>query len=161
MIEMISQGARANLNGRVFEKICIPIFKEHGFEVLNQKEWIKKGCPRNKVVVQQMRFTTIYNHDGKTEFVLFIDNRSIRIENKWQESAGSVDEKFPYMLLNAIEQYPEKEVILIVDGNGYKPGARQWLQDKIDENWLNYKERGKNIKLFTISQFLQWFNKEF
>ena len=83
-------------------------------------------------------FTTIYGSEGKTEFVIYDTKteRSIRVESKYQATAGSVDEKYPYMLLNAISQYPEKEVILIVDGGGYKPGSRQWLKTQLSSNWL-------------------------
>lgn len=73
-----------------------------------------------------------------------------------------LDEKYPYMLLNGIYQYPEKEIIFVVDGGGYKPGARKWLQDQIDNDWLQYKElQHKSIQLMTIAEFVAWFNREF
>lgn len=78
-----------------------------------------------------------------------------------QATAGSVDEKYPYMLLNAISQYSEKEVILIVDGGGYKPGSRQWVKTQISSNWLNFKSSGKKIRLMFIAEFVNWFNHEF
>jgi hypothetical protein len=65
------------------------------------------------------------------------------------------------MLLNGIYQYPESEIIFVVDGGGYKPGARKWLEDHIKENWLDYKSKGKDIKLMSIVEFANWFNHEF
>jgi len=165
---MLSQGAKANRNGKQFEEMCIPLFENHGFTILSLPQYRileKKGELPDKYVLKNAPFQTIYNHRGKTEFVV-VDKtnaqevRAIRIENKYQEAAGSVDEKFPYMLLNAIQAYPEKEVILVVDGNGYKPGARKWLQDRIDENWLNF-ESDRSIKLMNVIEFVAWLNKGF
>ena len=162
----LSQGAIANRNGKQFEEMCITLFENHGFEILTIAKYRKlenRGELPDKYVLKNAPFQSIYNHTGKTEF-LMVDKtntqaiRMIRIENKYQESAGSVDEKFPYMLLNAIQAYPENEVILVVDGNGYKPGARQWLQDRINENWLDYD---KDIKLMNIMQFVNWLNRGF
>jgi hypothetical protein len=42
----------------------------------------------------------------------------VRIECKWQQSAGSVDEKLPYLYLNAIESMPEDHVIIVYGGGG-------------------------------------------
>ena len=157
-----SQGAQANLNGKIFERVLEPTFIEHGFEIMKERDWLNAGAPEKNIVIKQMSYTTIYGHKGKTEFVVIpVPGRRIRIECKWQESAGSVDEKFPYMLANAVEAYPEKEIILIVDGDGYKAGARKWLADSIEHNWGNYKALGKEIKLFRINDFLRWVNKNF
>lgn len=164
---ILSQGARANRNGKQFENMCIPLFESHGFLVLDKKKFKaleRKGLLPSKYVLKNAPFQSIYNHEGHTEFVIFDNSaattRCIRIENKYQESAGSVDEKFPYMLLNAIQAYPEKEVVLVVDGNGYKPGARQWLIDRINENWLSFAPR-KDIKIFNIIEFVSWLNSSF
>ena len=50
---------------------------------------------------------------------------------------------------------------LVVDGGGYKAGAREWLQQHIDDNWLDYKAMGKKIQLMKIADFVNWFNHEF
>ena len=70
----------------------------------------------------------MYSVGETTLYIVTLGNtycRTVRVEAKWQQAAGSVDEKYPYMLLNGIYQYPEKEIIFVVDGGGYKPGARR------------------------------------
>ena len=161
----ITQGAQANLNGKVFEDMLVPIFKANGFEVFYESEF-KKKFPDGKVdfdryILKNASYVTIYNESGKTEFVIVAGTRRVRVETKYQASAGSVDEKYPYMLLNGIYQYPENEVIFVVDGGGYKAGAREWLQQHIDDNWLDYKAMGKKIQLMKIADFVNWFNHEF
>ncbi|MBE6423073.1 PD-(D/E)XK nuclease superfamily protein [Succinivibrio dextrinosolvens] len=159
------QGTLANSNGKVVETMLLPLFTKNGFEVLSYKDYSKLTAESRppKYVIKEVPFTTIYNAPGRTEFVIVdtTQNRTIRIESKYQATAGSVDEKYPYMFLNAVEQYPEKEIILIVDGDGYKAGAREWLERKINENWLDFKGKGKTIKLMKIIEFINWFNHEF
>lgn len=165
MNEFISQGAVANRNGSMFEAVLLPVFQRFGFPVYSEREIqmnpaLVENC--NKFVMTNASYTSIYGSTkSRTEYLIIHVNRSIRVEIKFQVSNGSVDEKYPYMLLNAIYAFPEKEVILIVDGGGYKEGARQWLQNMIDINWLNYRGMGKDIKLMTISDFITWFTKEF
>ena len=164
---MITQGAQANLNGKVFEEMMIPIFKSNGFEIFTESQ-VKKSkkiqkhlTKINKYVIKNASYITIYNEGGRTEFLIIYKERKIRVEAKYQASAGSVDEKYPYMLLNGIYKYPENEVIFVVDGGGYKPGAIDWLKTQIDNNWLDYKQKGKDIKLMSIVEFVNWFNHEF
>lgn len=156
----------ANLNGQKFEDLLVAEFVNKGFSVFTETEVSKEPQLLNGItryVLRNAKFMTIYGQDGRTEFVAFDlkQKRAIRIEAKWQAVAGSVDEKYPYMLLNSIYQYPEKEIIFAVDGGGYKPGARQWLQDHIDNNWLNYRSMGKSIKLINYQQFVAWVQAEF
>lgn len=98
-------------------------------------------------------FKNIYHHDGNTEFLLKPKrfNCEIRIECKWQQSNGSVDEKFPYLYLNCIEAMPEKGIVIIVDGDGAKAGAITWLQETV---------KSKNIHLILIMirpfMFFHW-----
>lgn len=156
-----SQGAKANMNGKIFETMCIPIFEAHNFIVLNHSEYLRLQPKPARCVIKNAPFHSIYNHIGKTEFLIICDDRRIRVEDKYQQSAGSVDEKFVYMYLNSVYAYEENEIILIIDGGGYKPGARQWVVDAVNNNFLDYKKRGKEIHVFTIIEFLKWFNSNF
>ena len=156
-----NQGAQANLNGKVFEKMMIQIFQTNGFEIYTEKQLTILSKIPLKFVIKNAKYTTIYNEKGRTEFVIVFRTRKIRFEAKYQSVEGSVDEKYPYMLLNGIYQYPEDEIVFVVDGGGYKLGARNRLQEQINNNWLNFKEKGKNIKLMNIAEFINWFNHEF
>ena len=71
------------------------------------------------------------------------------IESKWQQSVGSVDEKYPYLVLNIKTKYPAKTII-ILDGRGYKPKAKIWLRSQIGNNL---------IAVFDMSEFQVWANK--
>ena len=165
MDEQISQGAAANRNGAIVEQMLIPAFTRCGFPVYSERQIqmhpeLVTNC--NRYVMTNASYTSIYGSTrSRTEYLIIHVDRQIRVEVKFQVSNGSVDEKYPYMLLNAIYAYPEKEVVFIVDGGGYKDGAREWLQCQIDNNWLNYRGMGKDIKLMTIVEFVTWFTREF
>lgn len=155
-----AQGTLANLSGHVFEQMMIPVFEANGFAVMYEREYGKLNDRPAKVVLRNSAYTTIYGHPGRTEFVIVCGSRRIRVEAKHMGSAGSVDEKLPYMLLNGIESYPEREVVFVLDGSGWKKGALQWLRDRIAEDWMRYRESGKEIRMMSISEFMDWFNHE-
>ena len=71
------------------------------------------------------------------------------IESKWQQSTGSVDEKFPYLVLNIKSRTPFKTVV-VLDGGGYKPNAAKWLRAQTDD---------KLIHVFDMAEFHKWVNK--
>lgn len=170
----VNQGGAANTNGHTLEDAMIPMFQHHGFDIIQNAE-IKHDPSildnKQKYIIRNAPFTTIYASNGKTEFVIVdltqtdingIPGRKVRVEAKWQQTPGSVDEKYPYMLLNGIYQYPESEIVFVVDGGGYKKQARKWLQDAIDNDWLEYREKQhKDIQLMSLAEFMVWFNKEF
>lgn len=76
-------------------------------------------------------------------------NRLI-IESKWQQSGGSVDEKYPYLVLNIQTEYTSP-TILLFDGGGYKNGAETWIR--------NQSGHGNLIHVFNMPQYAAWVNK--
>ena len=149
----ISQGSKANKNGHICEQTITPVLKEYGFILINYKEYTHNlAIYKNykELAITSFPFTSIYNGKGKTEYVLKSKRigHDVRIECKWQQAAGSVDEKFPYLYLNCVYGYPESEIWLLIDGNGYKKEARKWLEQVINDRWL-IKDDKKIIRLFT------------
>jgi PD-(D/E)XK nuclease superfamily protein len=73
----------------------------------------------------------------------------LAIEVKWQQSTGSVDEKFPYLALNIKECYP-CPALVIADGGGQRPGALHWLRGQVDGNLM---------AVFSLAEFMAWANR--
>lgn len=73
----------------------------------------------------------------------------LAIEVKWQQSTGSVDEKFPYLMLNIRECYP-CPALVIADGGGQRSGALQWLRAQVG---------GHLIGVHSVTEFLAWANR--
>ncbi len=117
-----------------------------------------------ELLLKNVPFETIYGHSGNTEFLLIYEKYDlrIRIECKWQQSAGSVDEKLPYLYLNTIEAMPENDVMILIDGEGFKAGAKTWLRKAVKEKlYTTESSKSKNIMVFSLSEFFTWANKTF
>ena len=72
---------------------------------------------------------SIYRTKRRVDFVLRHPELwpdGLVIQCKWQASAGSVDEKYPYEVacINHLS-YP---TIIVLAGDGYKAGAKEWLR---------------------------------
>lgn len=161
----MTQGARANANGRIGEDVLLPLFELNGYTVVKWGEYHQHADTYDvldKLVILQYPYTSIYDHTGKTEFLIknATKDRLMRVEVKWQQAAGSVDEKYPYVWLNVVYAYPEDEIVLIVDGGGYKPGARAWLEQKCRERWLLDDQPDKQVSVMTLAEFVAFFNRE-
>lgn len=158
-----TQGGTANKQGRVLEKTIIPTFEEHGFKILAFSDWMKNPDAYGKeLVLKNVPYTSIYGHNGKNEFLVQSEkfNLNLRIECKWQQSSGSVDEKYPYLLLNCLEAIPENEVIIIYGGGGMKTGAISWLKTAISsKKYRDESTQDKQIHVFSLEEFILWANK--
>lgn len=155
-------GAIANRQGNILEQQVSRAFASHGFRELSFAGYERLSAGRSfpgmalpDLLVRRVPYTSIYGHRGVTEFLALSPSRSlaVRIECKWQQSQGSVDEKFPYLYLNCIHAMPEREIILLIDGNGYKPGALAWLKQAAGS------QHEKSIRVFNLAEFLIWANQ--
>jgi hypothetical protein len=128
----LTQGGQAITNGRSLEAVVTQTLEGKGLTVVPYRDYCKQPAIYGReLLLKNVPYESIYGHAAKGEFVLHSDRYSlnIRIECKWQQRGGSVDEKFPYVYLNCIERIPEPEVFIIVDGGGAKEGSLQWLRD--------------------------------
>lgn len=156
---------KSNITGNQLEVAVQTVLSGKGFSILYYREWIKK--PKqfgDELLLKNVPFKTIYKHKGNTEFLLLSRkyNLKIRIECKWQQVAGSVDEKLPYLYLNSIEAMPEKEIMILIDGKGWKEGAIEWLKSVVEEKKYTTKvNNNKVIKVFSLAEFFTWANNTF
>ncbi len=161
----MSQGSKANKTGVVLENIVISTLKAHGFEVVPFNEFIKKpGKYGRELLLKHAPYKTLYGSKGYTEFLLLskIHDLEIRIECKWQQSAGSVDEKLPHLYLSCVETVPEDEVIILIDGDGFREGAKEWLRNAAkNRKYIPKDNSTKNIHVFNSTEFMTWVNNTF
>ncbi len=70
------------------------------------------------------------------------------IEGKWQQSSGSVEEKFPFLVLTIEDS--GISTLVVLDGGGYSEGAEQWLRNQAGKAWL--------LHVFSIPEFQKFVN---
>lgn len=146
-----TQGGQANKTGSVLESQVQNTFCQYGFTVMAHKDY-KKGPPLfGDLLVKDYPYDSIYGHKAKSEFLALSASRGMRarIECKWQHRTGSVDEKFPYLMLNC-ERVEEPLVIILIDGGGYKPGALEWIKNAA-RNCTT-----KDIRVYNLGEFIAW-----
>lgn len=158
-----NQGQTANITGNSLENMVISTLKNKGFEVIKYNDYQNKPNKYgNELLLRHVPYTSIYEHKAKTEFLLLSQkyNLKIRIECKWQQVGGSVDEKFPYVYLNCLESISEDEIIILVDGKGAKLGAVEWLKNAAKNKlYTNNTNEKKNITVMNMTDFMIWTNK--
>ena len=162
---MITKGTKGNITGNQLEVAVKTVLLGKGFEIIKFRIWAKNPDKFGKeLLLENIPFTTIYKHSGNTEFLLLSEkyNLKIRIECKWQQVPGSVDEKLPYLYLNTIEAMPEKDIMILIDGAGWKEGAIKWLKEAVQKKkYTTSDNKDKKILVFSLAEFFTWANNTF
>jgi hypothetical protein len=147
---MDKQGKQANFNGKMLEEQVISIIKAAGYVQIKKDKEAKTGYTKY-FITQCFMGDGVYNTKLYSDVVLYNSVKypeKLAIEMKWQQTPGSVDEKYPYLVLNIKEVF-ECPAIIVIDGEGYKRGALDWLKDQKDD---------KLIEVFNLTEFLKWSN---
>ena len=161
---MATQGGQANKTGGVLEQLVIGTLTAHGFTPIRFSDYAK--TPEkfgSEVLLRNAPYTTLYSGRGDTEFLLLSQryNLKTRIECKWQQKAGSVDEKLPYLYLSCVHCVPENHIIILIDGKGFREGAVQWLRSASRERRYMPERVVKRIDVMGSTEFLTWCNETF
>lgn len=138
------------LDNKAIKGVISNILEEHGYEILTSPQLEKKKETPSKYVLTKAKYKSIYNHDTSSDFLIvnFETNLRLRVDVKFQKSSGSVDEKLPYFYLNSVITHTD-DVLFIVEGDGFKRGAKLWLKEQVASQWLN--THGKKIYMKSLA----------
>ena len=81
-------------------------------------------------IPQYRKFETLYKTQMRLDFLVFHPEKwpdKLALECKWQSSGGTVDEKFPYLVLS-LAKVPEASCAVLLAGGGYRAEALDWLK---------------------------------
>ncbi len=146
------QGTRANYTGANLESVIETVLQKNGYHFIERRQF--DDARKNAEPIYSTQYPlckSIYGTDISCDFILYHPEKHpdcLVIESKWQQSGGSVDEKFPYMVHNIREKYPCSTIILLA-GGGYKKGAEEWLRAQEDD---------KLFHVFNMEEFMRWAN---
>ncbi len=159
---MLSAASQANAeqaaaSGRRLETVVAGIFHQAEIPMLagSNDRSLNCGKQHSPIVYRNARYRSIYRHGARIEFKLVLGGHCYLIETKRQRVSGSTDEKLPFVYLNAKLNLAHHRFILVIDGHGWKPEARRWIErqarqlDGFDvltvegfKIWLSFKMRG-------------------
>ena len=148
------QGSKANENGQKLEDLVEAELCKYGVKVLAYSSWLddlEELDPTTEgVLFKNVPYTNVYGSRGRGEFLLFLRGfADTRIECRSQTVSGSVDEKLPYLLENC-KVFDEKNVIVVLEGNGFKTKAKEWFIENA------HAVKSKNINVMSFKEFKDW-----
>ncbi len=157
--EVISSGTRANKTGSRLEQFVENALRQEGYiEFWNHKEQVfanRKSVGGKQFAKQVVIGTTVYDSKRRCDFLVLNRDKfpdGLVIECKWQESSGSVDEKYPFLVFNIAKI--GVPTIVLLDGSGYKPKAMEWLKSQADP-------KRALIAVWNMAEFQKEVNKGF
>ncbi len=130
-----------NRTGRSLERSVAEIIEIAGYRLVERSTlfWAMREVAQPIYAAQVETGHDIYGKRRRVDFVLYHPQRwpgCLVIQCKWQASRGSVDEKYPYEVLNI--QMGEYPTIIVLDGSGYSPGSATWLRGQQGKNQLRH-----------------------
>lgn len=127
----VQGGSTANKTGNALEQFVQNSLKALGYQYIGKKQFLDFSRQATYPIYTQQILIgeTIYGTKRYCDFILFHPEKypaNLIIECKWQQSTGSVDEKFPFLVHNI--RKTGIDTIVLLDGRGYKDGAKAWLE---------------------------------
>ena len=146
-------GTKANKTGKRLEEFITHELEESNYTFIDRLKW-KTALYLNQPIYTRQLFLckSIYETAIYGDFTIFHPEKypnCLVIESKWQQSAGSVDEKLPFLVSNIKNRFPF-DAIVVIDGGGFKKGAINWVKNQIGGHLLN---------VFSMADFHKWVNK--
>lgn len=143
-------GLIANRNGRILEMQVKQLLLSKKYLHANICRGtifcIGENTPWFKTQMKKM-LGSIYNLPLRADFFVSHPDKwpkGLVIETKWQSSAGSVDEKYPYTVLSLKElPYP---AVLMIAGGGYRQNAINWCKDQQTDDFIVLEGLDETIK---------------
>lgn len=130
----MTDGAKANRTGNTLERFVEQTLLSQGYLRVPDRGTAfdeRTTMPGKHFASQVPIGTTVYETRRRCDFLVLNPitfPEGLVIECKWQQSSGSVDEKFPFLLLNIDRS--KIPTIVLLDGSGFKPAAKTWLLDQ-------------------------------
>ena len=105
-----------------FRELGVRVRRASAFEELPEPSTV------DRLVLLNAPYRSIYGHEARVEFMLYLGDETYLIEAKRQTSSGSVDEKLAFVRLNALHNRDLHRFVLVLDGDGFREGARRWIE---------------------------------
>ena len=133
-------GKFANNSGKWLEAFVAQHLDQRDYRLVKRSEFDQERTLKDPIYTTQYEVgESIYGKRRRVDLILYhpvLHPSCLCIQCKWQSSGGSVEEKYPYEVESIAQG--GYDTIIILDGGGYTPGARQWLVDQAGRRRLKY-----------------------
>lgn len=149
---------RANYTGSQLERFVECSLQSQGYQKCDDGKWLLrnyKTLTGRYYATQACVGEAFYKDKKRYVDFLVVNNEAfcdaLIIECKWQESVGSVEEKFLY-LVECIKKTKIPTIVLL-DGDGYSLGAQSYLKSAVDGQFFLYVWEMKHFQKALTSEF--------
>ena len=153
MTQPLQGGTRANRTGTTLERFILSHLVDQAYTFVPRDRFTPARIMGQPIFTRKFHVgASIYETPQYCDFIAYHPERwpkNLIIESKWQQSGGSVDEKYPYLVLNIQMKY-NCPTILVLAGGGYKKGAEKWIRDQVGH--------GNLLAVFNMPEFARWVN---
>ncbi len=131
---MTQAGSTANKTGKNFEDFVQSSLEKQQYQFIDNKRFLSCSKISEQPIFSSQVYVgeTVYGKKRYCDFIFYhpklFPNNYI-IECKWQQSGGSVDEKYPFLVLNI--KILNIDTTILLDGGGYSDGAELWLKSQV------------------------------
>ena len=138
------QGQKACQTGAMLEKMVESMLVSAGFEFMNTadatSELYKDEATKKWYARQFKGLIGVYGVPVTVDFIVCSPTefkKGLVIEVKYQQVAGSVDEKYPYIILN-FKKWLNKGIksALFMEGGGYRDCVLEWCKDNQSDDMM-------------------------
>jgi len=155
----MNENARPKHSGKAMLEHTIAVFQEYGYEQLDKSTFKKRstfqlpltileGYANKCFITNEHVYNDIYGTPKKTHIYAYCPVKyktGLLIEVRWQAISGTVDQKYPFIILS-LERAPTK-TILILDGKGMREEAVEWAKGR---------ETDKHMVFSSLGEFSRW-----
>lgn len=153
----MTQGRTACINGKHFEQKIANEFKINGFKIVTYKDFYNNrnnwhNTFGRKIIITNYPYRSIYSGcKARTEYMIMFlkhDGSVFRfpIECKIQNTPGTVDEKFAFLILNCLYREEDK-IVIILEGEGARKGAKKFLNNGWKQKFPSLYDKYKHKKI--------------
>lgn len=150
----VQGGTQANYTGTILEQFVQQRLDERGYTYVAANKFTPARYLEQPIYTKRLHLgLNIYETDLYCDLILYHPQKwpnTLIIECKWQQVGGSVDEKFPFLVLNITMRYPAPTIVLL-DGGGYRGGSETWLRKQAGN--------GNFTHVFSMAEFSKWVNQ--
>lgn len=138
-------------------------FRARGIPVYGYRAWCTSDeyeTLDGSFVIKDHPYETVYGTAGKLEFFLYEKGKvAYGIEVKHQSTSGSVDEKLPYVVLNALRKWESPKAILVLSGAHWDTARGKKIRNAMEELATSIKK--DKLQIMNVNEFNNWISKRY